>query len=149
MSQRQGSQSTRNYQGTAPGPVPRQQSGIPTLTEDESRLIIEQGDAELLVKKAREIGVQLRVTPTQLRRFFGEVKRIQMLWTHSNEEKRGLAQRRAVLLRPRLDYQVKRNPKVRELRDVLDHCIKYASKSRENFENFVDFYEALIAYAKE
>ncbi|MER3421394.1 MAG: type III-A CRISPR-associated protein Csm2, partial [Chloroflexota bacterium] len=57
------------------------------------------------------------------------------------------AQRRATLLEPRLNYQVQRQPQVRNLRNVLQPCLKYARQDREQFQRFVEFYEALIAYA--
>ncbi|GBD22630.1 hypothetical protein HRbin29_00267 [bacterium HR29] len=121
------------------------QSPSATLTPEDARRIVEEGNAELLVRKAQEIGRHLDVNPSQLRRFFGEVKRIEMLWSQEGQEAR--AQRRAVLLRPRLNYQVQRMQKVKPLQNVLEPCLHFAVQSRENFANFVEFYEALIAYA--
>lgn len=126
-------------------PPPGGTPGNGLFSEEDARRIIAAGDAEHLVKVASEIGPCLGVNPTQLRRFFGEVKRIEMLWTQPGAEAR--AQRRATLLEPRLNYQVQRQAQVRNLRDVLQPCLKYARQDREQFQRFVEFYEALIAYA--
>lgn len=123
---------------------PRDRDGV-SLSEDDARRIVDEGDAEHLVQKASELGPQLGVNPTQLRRFFGEVKRIEMLWSQPGAEDR--ARRRAILLEPRLNYQVQRQAQVRSLRSVLQPCLKFAARDRDRFQRFVEFYEALIAYA--
>ena len=129
-----------------PGPTSRQTGadGV-ALSEDDARRIVEEGDAERLVTMAAELGPRLGVNLTQLRRFFGEVKRIEMLWSQPGAEDR--ARRRAILLEPRLSYQVQRQTQVRALRNVLQPCLKFAAKDRDRFQRFVEFYEALIAYA--
>jgi len=115
------------------------------LGENDARRIVDEGDAELLVTTAAELGPRLGVNLTQLRRFFGEVKRIEMLWSQPGAEER--ARRRAILLEPRLNYQVQRQAQVRALRDVLRPCLKFAARDRDRFQRFVEFYEALVAYA--
>jgi CRISPR type III-A-associated protein Csm2 len=115
------------------------------FTEADAKRIVDDGDAEHLVMMAAKVGQGLDVNPTQLRRFFGEVKRIEMLWAQPGAEDR--ARRRAILLEPRLNYQVQRQKQVQPLRDVLQLCLKFAARDRERFQRFVEFYEALIAYA--
>jgi CRISPR type III-A-associated protein Csm2 len=126
-------------------PSPQPGADGVALSDDDARRIVEEGDAERLVTMAAELGPKLGVNPTQLRRFFGEVKRIEMLWSQPGAEDR--ARRRAILLEPRLNYQVQRQTQVRALRSVLQPCLKFAAKDRDRFQRFVEFYEALIAYA--
>lgn len=81
---------------------------------------------------------------TQLRKFFGEVKRQQ---TKKYEESR------FVLLKPKLAYAVGRNKdnKVRDLYEVLSQAIDIVVKAEDNnkaFRNFVALFEAIVAYHK-
>ncbi len=136
------SQHQRYGRGGGPG-----QQGDPrpavSLSDDEARRIIVDGDAELLVRTARDLGPKLGVNMSQLRRFFGEVKRIEMGWDQDEER----ARRRAVLLEPRLAYQRKREGAVANLERVIVKLLPYATQSKEHFQRFVEFYEALIAYS--
>lgn len=120
-------------------------AGSLALTDADARRIVADGDAQHLIKLASDIGPRLGVNPTQLRRFFGEVKRIEMLWAQRGGEER--ARRRAILLEARLNYQVQRQAQVRTLKDVIQPCLKFAARDRDSFQRFVEFYEALIAYA--
>jgi CRISPR-associated protein Csm2 len=71
-------------------------------------------------------------------------------------EKADSAYRRAVLLRPKLAYQARkeRGRGVEELKEVLDPCLEQLQKAndpetrRRYFERFVDFFEAILAYHK-
>jgi CRISPR type III-A-associated protein Csm2 len=126
-------------------PPKKDASSEVAFTREDARQIIEQGDAVGLVRTAERVGPSLGVNPAQLRRFFGEVRRIEMLWSQPGAEER--ARRRAILLEPRLNYQVQRQAQVRPLKNVLQLCLEFATADRERFQRFVEFYEALIAYA--
>ncbi len=148
MTYRRG-QSQPNRGGQQRGEL-QSQRPQPALTPEEAKGIVAEGNAELLVRKAREIGKPLSVTTSKLRRIYGEIKRIEMLWAHEGQEHR--ARRRAILLRPRLEYQVKRayrdeRDAMIRLNDVISDCLQHAKESRESFSNFAEFFEAIIAYA--
>ena len=81
---------------------------------------------------------------TQLRKFFGEVKRQQI---------KKYEESRFVLLKPKLAYAVGRNKdnKVRYLYEVLSQAIDIVVKAEDNnkaFKNFVALFEAIVAYHK-
>jgi len=98
------------------------------------------GDSEKLVNNAEKLGRHLsgRLSTSQIRRIFSEVKQME------NYDKDRLN-----LLRPKMAYTAARHKKtVREivdLQEVLDECIK-RTNSKEEFKNFGDFFEAILAY---
>ncbi len=117
------------------------------------RAILEEGNAQLLVDEAEKLGRRLKdvkLKASQIRRIFGELKSIQADLRQAQE----LAKltRRLTLLRPRLAYQAKRIEGMDELRNVLDECIQIIvnnrDKKRDAIANFVDFFEAILAYHK-
>ncbi len=123
------------------------------LSPDDARKIVE-GDAELLVKRAQAVAGELRdeTSRTQLRRLYGEVKRIEMLWRSAKEgdAKETEAQRRVLLLKPRLAYQVARQKKsgLPSLRNTIEPVIDAVQGDRQRFQRFVEFFEAIVAYAR-
>ena len=89
-----------------------------------------------------------------IRAFFGTVREIEMSWP-SADEQGPAAQSRArrcyrdlVLLKPKLAYQARRGqgPGVQNLKRVLDPAIDRVGDDRDRFQNFVDFFEAILAY---
>lgn len=109
-----------------------------------------------LAKMKDEKGHDQSLTTAQIRNVFGEVRRIQM-----NNKKTLCAPElfndsRILLLRPKLAYAAKRakSKGAIELADVLSEGLKTvaASSSREEiiqrFDNFVNFFEAVLAYHK-
>lgn len=136
----------RNPQGD-----PRRPEGPPALSPDDARKIVE-GDAELLVKRAKSVADHLKdeTSRTQLRRLYGEVKRIEMLWRSAREAdaKEKEAQRRVLLLKPRLAYQVARQGKLRRLQGTIEPVIDAVGSDRQRFQRFVEFFEAIVAYAR-
>ena len=87
----------------------------------------------------------------QLRKFFGDVKRQQL---------RGYDLSSFILLKPKLAYAVGRTKenntynKIQDLAYVLSQAIdvvaKYATQENQKpFENFIDIFEAIVAYHKE
>lgn len=134
----------RGQQGSSPGPPPE-------LTPEDARKIVE-GDADLLVKRAQSVAAGLKddASRTQLRRLYGEVKRIEMLWRAAGQgdEKEKEAQRRVLLLKPRLAYQVARQSKLKNLKSTIEPVIDAVRGDRTRFQHFVEFFEAIVAYAR-
>ncbi len=135
-----------------PGPDPGGAAGgREGLSPDDARKIVE-GDAELLVKRAQAVagGLKDETSRTQLRRLYGEVKRIEMLWRSAKEgdAKETEAQRRVLLLKPRLAYQVARQNRLRSLQNTIEPVIDAVQGDRQRFQRFVEFFEAIVAYAR-
>lgn len=129
----------------------QQGAGRPPLSPEDARRIVE-GDAKLLVDRAHEVAQGLRddTSRTQLRRLYGEVKRIEMLWRGAAQsgEKEKEAQRRVLLLKPRLAYQVARQSRLRGLQRTIEPVIDAVGADRARFQRFVEFFEAIVAYAR-
>ncbi|MBI4229136.1 MAG: type III-A CRISPR-associated protein Csm2 [Deltaproteobacteria bacterium] len=81
-----------------------------------------------------------RLSTSQIRNIFGEVRKIQM---------RGYGDgRKFKLLEPRLAYVAgKHGGKVEDLAKVLRKCI-VSTNDQDDFNVFVDFFEAILAYHK-
>lgn len=81
-----------------------------------------------------------RLTTSQLRNIFGEVKRLQLQARFN--------QRRLLLLKPRLRYMAARHGLgAKALRSVLEKGIDEVDDERE-FDRFVEFFEAILCYHK-
>jgi len=116
--------------------------------------IIQGNDTDLLVNQAEDFGKELanrKLTTNQIRAFFGQVKQIEL---SVNRENRKLEEplddsdrRKLILLKPKLAYQAKRHTSVKPLEQVLSSAIDLI-KNRKHFVNFVDFFEAILAYHK-
>ncbi len=88
-----------------------------------------------------------KLTTSQLRRFFGEVKRQQMMGYNPSE---------IVLLKPKLAYAVgrarkdaKKNTvsKIEDFYYVIADAIDKV-KNEDHFKNFIKIFEAIVAYHK-
>ena len=111
--------------------------------------VIEKG-GNPLVKEAEKLGEQIShkdygVTTSQIRKVFSAVKRIQM------SEK--LQINELILLKPKLAYvaaraQERRKDSTEKLRDALTQAIDKVIEDPNRFKNFVDFFEATLAYHK-
>lgn len=129
--------------------------GIPNATVEK---IIVEGDAKVLVEEAQKLGQSLsrNLSSSQIRNVFGTVKRLSQTWTPlSKEEEAKLAYREMLLLKPKMAYQEgrfnSRSPKgqaVNELRTTLEPCIDKIDGDVSRFKNFVEFFEAILAYHK-
>lgn len=135
----------RGQAGRNPGRLPSA-AVTADLTPDDARKIVE-GDVKLLVDRARQAAQKLRdeASRTQLRRLYGEVKRIEMLWQGGKEDEAG---RRLLLLKPRLYYQAARQSKLQALRQTIEPVIDAVGGDRRRFQRFVEFFEAIVAYAR-
>lgn len=96
------------------------------------------------------------LTTAQIRNVFGEVRRIQMNNKKALRAPEVFNESRILLLRPKLAYAAKRakGKGAIELADVLSEGLKTIAEagSREEkikrFENFANFFEAVLAYHK-
>lgn len=115
----------------------RRQQGY-TLPEN----VIEEG-GNALVTAAKDLGNRLqrrRLKTSQIRKVYGTVKKIQM----SDE----FRQNDLIMLKPKLAYAAARNNEVADLRDALTQAIDKVGGDPQRFKNFVDFFEATLAYHK-
>ena len=120
---------------------------------EELQRIIQQGDTYLAVKYAQDLGERLatQLTSSQIRNVFTTARQIEMNWpvrAEGNEVQRAV--RQLVLLKPKLAYQASRAQKgtfgMRVLRDLLAPAIDLVGEDRDRFQNFMDFFEAILAY---
>ena len=131
--------------------APRSKSDLAYL-----KAVITKSDpdsAKLLVEHAEMLGKQLKnanLSTSQIRALFGEVRQIHAQWSTGEEER---ALRKLILLKPKMAYraQRERGDGVKKLVDVLDPAIDQVvggGNSKENFQRFVEFFEAILAYHK-
>lgn len=100
--------------------------------------------ADKLVNDAKEIAEKIKDLKTaQLRRIYGEVKRIEMDFEKTGDFNRD----RLVLLKPRLAYAASKKDEVKPLTEILSVCIDKIN-SHDDFAHFVNFFEAILAYHK-
>lgn len=103
------------------------------------------GDSEKLVENAEKLGKRLgkELSTSQIRRIFSEVKQME---EYDKD--------RLNLLRPKMAYTAARHGNkargqlvgaIVDLQEVLDECIKMTN-SPEEFANFKEFFEAILAY---
>lgn len=83
-----------------------------------------------------------KLTTSQLRKFFGEVKRQQMSGYNETD---------FVLLKPKLAYAVGRaknaNAKINDFYKVIANAIDQV-QNEQHFKNFIKIFEAIVAYHK-
>ena len=120
-------------------------------------IITDPNGAQTLVQEAKKLGKDLaknRLTTNQIRALFGEVRQIEAQWQMDSQ--RQLAERRLILLKPKMAYRAKRERGrgVKDLVDVLEPAIDLVieepdeKKKYKHFQRFVDFFEAILAYHK-
>lgn len=100
--------------------------------------IIEKG-GEPLVTAAEILGRKLarNLKTSQIRKVYGAVKKIQMSEEFNRNE--------LIMLKPKLAYAAARKAEVEELKDTLTKAINEVDDDAK-FRNFVDFFEAILAY---
>jgi CRISPR-associated protein Csm2 len=131
-----------------------------SISSTDLKLIItDPNGAQVLVTNANEIGAKLyamRMSTSQIRALFGEVRQIQAQWNMEGAENRQKALRRLVLLKPKMAYRARKenNRGVQELVDVLNPALdevlqeKNPRRQSDHFQRFVEFFEAILAYHK-
>lgn len=85
------------------------------------------------------------LSTTQIRKFFGEIKRIQADFENSKSE--------IVLLDPKMAYAVGRAKKdglskIEDFYEQLSPLLREIHENKESFKNFVNTVEAIVAYHK-
>lgn len=123
------------------------------VNDADLKQIIEESNDKLLVERAELVGKELarQLTTSQIRGIFGSVRRIELDWQdQANGDRLKRAQREFALLQPRMAYQARRERGrgVEELSNVLTPAMRLVGKDHERFRNFVDFFEAILAYHK-
>ena len=124
---------------------------------------IQEKITDVTVRFAKEFGDYLAaqedtadpLTTSQLRKFFGEVKR-----QHMSMESTGFNETEFVMLKPKLAYavgRVKQNGKKNKsfkiedfytvLADAIDKVMSSPNKEKA-FKNFITAFEAIVAYHK-
>lgn len=112
--------------------------------------VIQQEDrTDRLVEFSESFGAFLAdrdqsLTTSQIRNVFGEVKKIEMDWKRDPKT----SWLRLQLLRPKLAYTAKKSDRLggSALREVLSSAILKVEGKAENFQRFVNFFEAILAY---
>jgi CRISPR type III-A-associated protein Csm2 len=134
---------------------PQQQQGRggvldPGRYARDAEQIIVEDNVERLVQLAEELA-RTGATRTSVRRLYGEARRIDLLLDQDQQA----ALRRARLLEPRLNYQVKRDEKLGALGAALVAMIQKvgeaanAQEGRTRYRRLTDFFEAVVAYLPE
>lgn len=127
------------------------------MNRDTLHAIIVEGNAKATVQEAEALGRDLarKLSTNQIRNIFGTVRRIEMNWPEKPKdeaERQSAAQahRELLLLKPKMAYQAKRERGrgVQELTDILSQAIDLVGEDRKQFQHFVDFFEAILAYHK-
>ena len=117
----------------------------PTSVNLDKR-VIECG-GKILVETADTLGRKLneikpdreKLSKSQIRNIYGAVKQMQM--------KGGLDPHKLLMLKPKLAYAAKRHGKgVNMLKEILTPAIDMVGDDPANFDRFVDFFEAILAY---
>lgn len=111
---------------------------------------IREGITQETVDWAQETGKRLadgydRLSTSQLRKFFGELRRIQALGYEN-------AKSDFILLQAKLAYTVARQDrkkvgKTKEFSEIISSGIREVHSSKD-YKNFIDIVEALVAYHK-
>jgi len=113
----------------------------------ELEAFLVHGDFQGLPQWAEEVANELsKVRRHQVRRVFGEVQRIRMLAKRGDLEQ---AQRRLLMLRPRLAYQAARpgQDQLGRLQQVVDEAVPLVSENLgSRLERFYEVIEAIVAY---
>lgn len=106
---------------------------------------------QLLVAEADRFGKELsrKLNTSQIRNIFGEVRAIEQDVPAGATELPIGVQRRLLMLKPKLAYQVGRfsnNNALRAFADTLSKAIDLVGNDARRFHTFVDLFEAILAY---
>ena len=127
---------SRNYQ---------KRDQVDPLTTDimnHSNIVLQKSDIGRFIQYSENFGIlcqKKRVTTTQIRRIFQEVKRLPNEFEKSKVDLN--------LLRPKLAYQKGRFSELTDIQKLFDHLIKNIHTDLE-LANFKEFFEAIICYHK-
>ncbi|MFQ6043558.1 MAG: type III-A CRISPR-associated protein Csm2 [Candidatus Poribacteria bacterium] len=141
-----------------------QQDRRRTEIPDEATInsIIREDNVEALVKWAEIVGRGLarneRLKAAGVRNFFGMVRKMEATEASAKTSEAGklsdATYRELLLLKPKLEYQAQRDREtarseaIATLTRVLRPAIDAVGQDAKAFRNFVDFFEAILAYHK-
>jgi len=111
--------------------------------------------AQLTVKWGKTIANDsLEVSSSQLRIIFSAIRSIEAEWMrNANESEKQHSLRRLILMKSKIRYQQARRIRQKDeaefenLSNILVDSIGLV-QNRDNFQRFVDFFEAILAYHK-
>ncbi|MFZ8831728.1 MAG: type III-A CRISPR-associated protein Csm2 [Thermodesulfobacteriaceae bacterium] len=98
-------------------------------------------------KYAHKISTSLKLTRVQLRKIFTEFKTAYEMYKKGKDQYQIKA--RLYRLYPILQYQVNRNVIDNDFKELMWVILDSLDKDLENFDNTIEFMEALVAYLKE
>lgn len=106
---------------------------------------------KLIIKKHDKLDKDLSLSTSQLRKFFGEIKRIQGMGYENLDSKEDI-----LMLKPKLAYakgRAKKENKITEFYSEMSKgldAIDYSddTKGKKHFQNFTKIFEAVVAYHK-
>jgi len=128
-------------------------SQLQQILSDVPRIINDPKTADVLVKRAEELGQKLvteRLRMAQARDIFDELRQIESIWLREPER----ALRRLHLLRPKLAYRRARVRELGPLAEVLERAVAEvvsagdAAQRHDRFRRLMEFMEAIVAYHK-
>jgi CRISPR type III-A-associated protein Csm2 len=96
---------------------------------------------------AYNISIKLKFSRVQLRKIFTELKTIYVMYKNRVDEEQIKA--RLYKLYPILQYQVNRKIIDNDFKKLMWKILDSLDKDLENFDNTIEFMEALVAYLKE
>ena len=105
-----------------------------------------EAGAKILVEWADKLGAIFKatgLTSSQIRNFFGVIRSIQQQGFSKSQQKRQF-----ILLLPKIEYAAARANKLgmNGFRDVLKASIEAVGQDADNFQRFIEFFEAILAY---
>lgn len=122
--------------------------------ENLQRIMTESSEEamKLLVEEADRLGKELvrnGLTTSQIRNIFGEVRSIEQDVLPTDQQLSLDVQRRLLMLKPKMAYQVGRfsnNQALQELVETLSDAIGLIGNDKNRFQTFVNLFEAILAY---
>jgi CRISPR-associated protein Csm2 len=132
-----------------------QAAGVKRISPENLRRIMTESSEEamkLLVQEADRLGKELGrngLTTSQIRNIFGEVRSIEQDVLPTDQQLSLDVQRRLLMLKPKMAYQVGRfsnNQALQELVETLSDAIGLIGNDKNRFQTFVNLFEAILAY---
>jgi len=137
MHNRSGQQPSRTFKIIA---VERARQIVDGAADVSAQITIEEADR--LSKTLKDADLKA----AQIRLVFSKVRQIEARWASADEQD-ATSLREILLLKPRLKYQSQRIPAMGDLSETMIVLIDLV-KNRKQFQRFVDFFEAVVAYHK-
>lgn len=131
----------------------QQPNPFPRIDDKTLQAIITGKDAvesaRLTVQYGEKVGeASKKVSSSQIRAIFTTVRAIESEWAeNADEAQTQKSLRDFILLKSKLRYQAVREEQLNDLVNLLQRGIDLV-KDREDFQRFVDFFEAILAYHK-